>query len=351
MGVPREIEGRWTSRTVLKRDHFSTVERGRFITAEGEVEAVLRRIDEVPWWTYGLARHLFTRERRALLRASGLGVAAPLLFAGRHALVRGWIDGVALQIAKPYGDSAYFASAKAALRSLHRAGICHNDLSKQQNWLRGRDGHAYLTDFSWPPVSRGAARCFGCSPTKTFGACSSTSIAICARNLPQPSGGCAVARAHWHACGSSLSNRSIDGSRAAFSAMSIRRAAGNRLAYDSPRLIKSLRSHPGVRDVAIVAFYDRGEGSNLYAFVEACSDLSKSTLRNSLHIRCRQRPAQHIHISQCLPRDPSGKLRTEILQLVASNQLDAIKSLVTSETQREIVAQIVAERRNLHDRF
>src|SRR5262249_62122986 len=36
---------------------------------------------------------------------------------------------------------------KAALRKLHRAGICHNDLAKEQNWLRGRDGSAYLTDF------------------------------------------------------------------------------------------------------------------------------------------------------------------------------------------------------------
>src|SRR5262249_61132762 len=46
--TPRELEGRWTSRLVLKRDVFSTVERGRFATPAGEVEAVLRRIDQVP---------------------------------------------------------------------------------------------------------------------------------------------------------------------------------------------------------------------------------------------------------------------------------------------------------------
>src|SRR5207302_4852277 len=28
-----------------------------------------------------------------------------------------------------------------------RAGICHNDLAKEQNWLVGRDGRAYVTDF------------------------------------------------------------------------------------------------------------------------------------------------------------------------------------------------------------
>src|SRR5438105_8204661 len=143
----REIEGRWTSRLVLKRDSFSTVERGRFSTPAGEVEAVLRRIDQVPWWSFPIAHHLFLRERRALAIAGQLGIAPPLLFAGRRVLVRGWIEGVALQIAKPYGDRAFFASAKAALRALHRAGICHNDLSKQQNWLRGSDGRAYLMDF------------------------------------------------------------------------------------------------------------------------------------------------------------------------------------------------------------
>src|SRR5215475_8623158 len=147
MGLPREIEGRWTSGVVLKRDLLSTVERGRFGTRAGDVEAVLRRIDEVPWWSFGLARHLFARERRALAIAGELGIAPPLLFAGRDALIRGWIDGLPLHIAKPRGERSFFCSAKAALRKLHRAGICHNDLAKEQNWLRGRDGRAYLTDF------------------------------------------------------------------------------------------------------------------------------------------------------------------------------------------------------------
>ena len=66
---------------------------------------------------------------------------------GRQALVRGFIDGVALHLAKPHGDVAYFRSARQALHRLHRARICHNDLAKEQNWLRGRDGRAYLTDF------------------------------------------------------------------------------------------------------------------------------------------------------------------------------------------------------------
>ena len=121
--APPEIAAHWRPAMVLKRDVFSTVERGTFMTGRGEVDAVLRRLDTVPWWAWPLARHLFVREREALKAAAGLGVAPPLLYASRNLLVRGFIDGVALHLAKPDGDIAYFRSAKVALRKLHRAGI------------------------------------------------------------------------------------------------------------------------------------------------------------------------------------------------------------------------------------
>ena len=141
------LAARWRDGVLLKRDVFSIVERGRFRGDSGEVDGVLRRLDEVPWWSYGLALHLFARERRALDRARDLDVGPRLLWAGRRALVRSFIDGVTLHLVKPHGDAAYFRSAKQALRRLHRAGICHNDLAKEQNWLVGRDGRAYVTDF------------------------------------------------------------------------------------------------------------------------------------------------------------------------------------------------------------
>ena len=80
MALPREIEGRWQTGVVLKRDVLSTVERGRFLTDGSAVEAVLRRIDQVPWWSFVLARHLFGREHRALAAAGALGVAPPGAF-------------------------------------------------------------------------------------------------------------------------------------------------------------------------------------------------------------------------------------------------------------------------------
>src|ERR1700759_686669 len=151
MSLPKDdaatLSARWSEGVLLKRDVFSTVERGRFRKESGEVDAVLRRLDEVPWWSFLLARHLFARERKALTLAKGLHVGPELIWAGRGALVRGFIDGVALHLAKPRGNIAYFRSAKQALRRLRRAGICHNDLAKEQNWLVGRDGRAYVTDF------------------------------------------------------------------------------------------------------------------------------------------------------------------------------------------------------------
>ena len=52
-----------------------------------------------------------------------------------------------------------------------------------------------------------------------------------------------------------------------------------------------------------------------------------------------------------LPRDGAGKLRTEILQLVAMNQLDLIEPMMTSETDRAFVKSILESRKNLRDRF
>src|ERR1700712_505800 len=149
MSLPKEdaavLAARWTEGVLLKRDVFSTVERGRFREPAGEVDAVLRRLDQVPWWSYIPARHLFGREARALALARNLDIGPELLWAGRQALVRGFINGVALHLAKPHGDAGYFRSAKAALRRMHRVGICHNDLAKEQNWLGGRDGRRRLT--------------------------------------------------------------------------------------------------------------------------------------------------------------------------------------------------------------
>ena len=49
--------------------------------------------------------------------------------------------------------------------------------------------------------------------------------------------------------------------------------------------------------------------------------------------------------------DAAGKPRTEILQLVAMNQLDLIEPMMKSDQDRAFLKDILEQRKNLRDRF
>jgi|SRR5690348_8554230 len=348
--APRELDQRWRSAVVLKRDVFSTVERGRFALDGEEADAVLRRIDTVPWWTPLIARHFLRREARALARAPR-GVGPELLFSGRAVLVRRFIDGVPLHIARPTGDRDYFRSARLALQRLHRAGICHNDLAKEQNWLRGADGHAYLTDFQLAICFRRRGRLFRIAAYEDLRHflkhkrryLPAALTAVERRVLARKSWPTRV----WMATGKKIY---IFITRGLFRFVD-REGSGPRLVRDAPAIAALLKSHPQVRDAALVAFPDRRAGTGLYAFVEADGDISERGLREFIAVPGAPVPPERLQLVAALPRDPQGTVRTEILQLVAMNQVDQIDTLIADQSEREIVARIVAERRNLRDRF
>ncbi len=355
MNLPKDdaavLSARWTEGVLLKRDVFSTVERGRFRSDKGEVDAVLRRLDQVPWWSFIPARHLFARERRALALARGLEVGPELLWAGRQALVRSFIDGVALHLAKPVGDVAYFRSAKAALRKLHRAGICHNDLAKEQNWLVGRNGHAYLTDFQLAACFKTRGRLFRIAAYEDLRHLLKHKRSYAADALT-PKERKILARKSfvasiWLQTGKKV-YRAI--TRGLFN-FTDREGGGRRLVNDAPVLIELIRKNPDVRDTAIVAFADRRTGVGLYAFVEADLTTLEARLRDELAAAKGPKPPEHIQVVQALPRDSAGKPRTEILQLVAMNQLDLIEPMMTSDTDRAFLKDILEQRKNLRDRF
>jgi hypothetical protein len=341
--TPEEVRGRWRGDVVLKRDVFSTVERGRFRTDAGEVDAVLRRLDQVPWWSRPLAAALFRREQRALAIAGTLGIAPPLLFSGRQALVRGWIDGVALHIAKPRGDVAYFRSAKAALRVLHHAGISHNDLAKEQNWLYC-NGQAYLTDFQLAarfnrrnPLFRIARyedlrHLLKHKRRYTPEALTPAERRVLARKS-------LITRA-WMATGKKVYYAITRGLN-----FTDREGRGLRFVREAPEIAARLRNHPEVSDVSIVPFPDRRAGTGLYAFVEG-----KANDAELLDFLGGNRP-EHLQVVDALPRDAQGDVRSEILELVAMNQLDLIAPLIKNDRERDVVGRIVAERRNLRDRY
>ncbi len=349
-----ELRGRWRTATVLKRDVFSTIERGTFRAGAQddapEEAAVLRRIDQVPWWSRIIAKRFLAREGRALRVAGPLGIAPRCLHVGREALVRSWIDGVALHLAKPAGDRAYFRSAKAALRALHRAGITHNDLAKEQNWLRGGDGRAYLTDFQLATRFTRRGRLFRIAAHEDLRHLlkhkrryvPQALTAMEKRVLARKS---LIARL-WLATGKRVYLLVTRG----LLHFTDREGGGPRLVNDAPLVAARLLAHPQVRDVAVVAFPDRRSGTGLYAFVEADGASEEDIARFAAAGLGKVAMPEHLQVTAALPRDGEGKIHRELLTLIAMNQVDLIAGM-TRPDQRDIVARIVAGRRNLRDRF
>jgi len=349
---PVEIPSSWHSSVVLKRDVFSTVERGRFVGPNGEVDAVIRRINTVPWWSRPIAKHFLDREARALRVAGPLGIAPPLLHVGRDVLIRGFIDGVALHLARPIGDHGYFRSARAALRALHETLICHNDLAKEQNWLYGTDGRAYLTDFQLAMRFPRRSRLFRIAAYEDLRhllkhkrsylpeALTATERRILARK--------SWPTRIWMATGKRVYfwvTRGLIG-------FTDREGGGPRLVDDAPAIVARLKQHPQIRDAAVVAFPDRRAGTGLYAFVDADPSLGQQTVREFVIAAVGQAKApEHVQLVQALPHDASGNVRTELLQLIAMNQVDLIAPLIKSAAERVVVEKIMNDRQNLRDRF
>ena len=146
------------SRTLLKRDALGLVCRVSGVGPGSRAVAVERDTGAARWWLRPLARSLARREMRALRMLDGVeGVPRLLRWDGRR-LLRSWIDGQPMQQARP-GDPAYFREALRLLRRLHAAGVLHNDLAKEPNWLVTADGRPALVDFQLAarPSHRGRA--------------------------------------------------------------------------------------------------------------------------------------------------------------------------------------------------
>jgi AMP-binding enzyme C-terminal domain len=344
-----DFAGRWQAKVVLKRDVFSTVERGIYRGDDGEEPAVLRRLDEVPWWSRPLANLLFRRERRALGAATLLGVSPPLLYADATRLVRGYIPGSALKIVQPFGDRAYFRSARAALRKLHRAHITHNDLAKEQNWLVGADGNAYLIDFQLAAVFTRRSWLFRMAAYEDLrhflkhkrryvpAALTAAEKRVLARkSLPNRV---------WMATGKKiylLITRGVFGFIDA-------EGGGTRLAHDAPAIEAALKRFAHVRDAAVLDFPDRKSGTGLYAFVEADTLLADDVIFRELAraIGAGKLP-EFVQIVRALPRRRDGSVRRDILRLISTNQVDLMGPLIESADERGLVDQIVAARKNLY---
>ena len=112
------------------------------------------------------------------------------------------------------------------------------------------------------------------------------------------------------------------------------------------------------RNADLAMYFSKRRGAGQYALYQETMNARglqrltiEAQLRNELAAAKGPKPPEHIQVVQALPRDSAGKPRTEILQLVATNQLDLIEPMMTSETDRVFLKSILESRKNLRDRF
>jgi RIO-like serine/threonine protein kinase len=136
----------------LKRDLFGSV----MLVRSPRGLSVRRDTGSARLWTTWLARWLAGREARALVAAAFVPDIPRLISWDGSVLERSWMEGRPMHEAKP-GDPEYFRAALALVRKLHAAGVVHNDLAKEANWLVLPDGRPALVDFqlAWAPQRRG----------------------------------------------------------------------------------------------------------------------------------------------------------------------------------------------------
>jgi hypothetical protein len=148
--TPGAVGGR-----TLKTDLFGAVR----LLDDASGQVVVRDTRSARGWLTWLAIALAGREARALQRLDGLPGTPRLLGFDRRILRREWLPGQPMQQARP-GDARYYRDALALLRRIHRAGVTHNDLAKETNWLVTDAGGPALVDFQLAVVHGRRGRLF-----------------------------------------------------------------------------------------------------------------------------------------------------------------------------------------------
>ncbi len=140
---------------LLKKDLFGRTE---VVISEGR-QIVRRDTRTAAFPLRWVARRLLCREAKALAVLEGIGNVPDLIDTDGTTLERQFIEGVPMQVGRPR-DPAYFRSASRLLRQLHRAGVVHNDLAKEPNFLLASNGCPAIIDFQLSWFSPGRGRFF-----------------------------------------------------------------------------------------------------------------------------------------------------------------------------------------------
>lgn len=328
---------------VLKRDHFSAIIQGHAPGDPAHV-LVLRDLTGLPWYSASVARWLARREARALSAVQGIEGVPHLIRADRTGILRGWTEGMPLNLDPPR-TAHWYVDAARILRQMRRRGVSHNDLAKLQNWLHLPDGRAGVIDFQLAWVHRRPgwlSRLMGYEDLRHL----LKQKRRYAPDLLTPSQRRMVARRSlparvWMATGKRLYNlitRRLIG-------WSDGEGTATLLADQGPALVAAALAVPGVREAAVCTFPLPSRGTGLYAFVEA--DLPVAAMRDALP---RDKVAL-VQVVAALPRGADGAPRADILGLIAMNRIAEAQDLAArAPGPLPVIDAIVAGRLNLSDR-
>jgi RIO-like serine/threonine protein kinase len=128
------------------------------MTDDGDVR-IVRDLSQARPGCRGVARLLARREARALERLAGIDGVPALIDHQRDRLTREYLAG---QPMHEYGPDSrtLFRNALRLLRRIHRAGVAHNDLAKEANWICDDQNRIGIVDFQLASCCRHRSRRF-----------------------------------------------------------------------------------------------------------------------------------------------------------------------------------------------
>ena len=335
--------------TVLKRDVFGEIAAGHLANAPN-TPVTRRRVGSAARWVRRFAWHLAGREIRALQTLGPVAGTPTLLGVDSEALYRSWIEGTPLHVARPIGNTAYFRDAKRLLRSLHRAGITHNDLAKPQNWLMTPDGKAALIDMQLATFFPRRTRLFRLLAREDLRHLLKHKRSFCREALTASEKRMLATKSLparvWMAAFKPVYNMVT---RGIFN-WSDGEGTRDRMDTDGVAIKARVAADPAIAGFALVPYpYPRQRGVGLYLFAEPAPGTDAPALEQRLREAPRPRP-DLVQMVATLPRDAHGTIREDLLRLVAINQVERLAAVAGDDTALAITQRIAEDRRNFTDR-